>query len=319
MTRGIVFAYHNVGVRCLKVLLARGVDVRLVVTHEGDPGERQWFDSVAAFCGECGIACIAPADACSPELLAAVRAVAPDMIFSFYYRQMIPVRILAAASQGAYNMHGSLLPKYRGRAPVNWAILHGESETGATLHRMVDKPDAGPIVGQTSVPILPDDIASEVMIKVTVAAEQTLWNTLPRLLAGEAPELPNKLAEGSYFGGRRPEDGCIDWSKPVQRIYNLHRAVAPPYPGAWTRVGKVVFTIGKARLAPAATYALPPGLTVVDGRIIGIGGDGRGMLVHELLIGGTQVSATDLQKLLSATRTATVPPIPSIPSIEQEL
>ena len=104
-------------------------------------------------------------------------------------------------------MHGSLLPRYRGRAPVNWAVLHGERETGATLHYMTEKPDAGDIVAQSAVPILPDDTAREVFDKVTVAAEIALDGVLPALIAGTAPRVPQDLAAGVYFGGRRPEDG----------------------------------------------------------------------------------------------------------------
>ena len=151
----VVFAYHDVGVRCLKVLLARGVQVSLVVTHEDSATENIWFGSVSGLCREHGIACITPADPRSPQLLAQLQALQPDFIFSFYYRHMLPVEVLACARRGAYNMHGSLLPKYRGRVPINWAVLHGETETGATLHEMTVKPDAGAIVAQTSVPILP--------------------------------------------------------------------------------------------------------------------------------------------------------------------
>ncbi|KGW96352.1 formyl transferase family protein [Burkholderia pseudomallei MSHR332] len=201
--RAVVFAYHNVGVRCLQVLLARGVDVALVVTHEDSPTEHIWFGSVAALAAEHGIAVITPADPAGADVRAALASAKPDFIFSFYYRHMLPVDLLALAARGAYNMHGSLLPKYRGRVPTNWAVLNGETETGATLHEMAAKPDAGAIVGQTAVPILPDDTAAQVFDKVTVAAEQTLWRVLPALLAGEAPHLPNDLSQGSYYGGRK--------------------------------------------------------------------------------------------------------------------
>jgi len=167
----VVFAYHDVGVRCLKVLLARGVRVALVVTHEDNPNENIWFGSVASVCREYGIPYITPEDPASPQVHTQVQAAQPDFIFSFYYRHMLPVDLLALATQGAYNMHGSLLPKYRGRVPINWAVLHGETETGATLHEMAAKPDAGSIVAQTPVPILPDDTAYEVFGKVVVAAE----------------------------------------------------------------------------------------------------------------------------------------------------
>ncbi|MDP9109942.1 MAG: formyltransferase, partial [Pseudomonadota bacterium] len=179
--RAVVFAYHNVGVRCLRVLLARGLDVPLVVTHRDNPAEQIWFDSVADVCAETGIPTITPDDPSSADVFAQVRAAAPDFIFSFYYRHMLPLPLLKLAARGAFNMHGSLLPKYRGRVPINWAVLFGERATGATLHEMAAKPDAGAIVAQTAVPILPDDTAHEVFGKVVVAAEQTLWNVLPEM------------------------------------------------------------------------------------------------------------------------------------------
>ena len=301
--RAVVFAYHNVGVRCLRVLLARGVDVALVVTHEDNPAERIWFGSVAQVAAEHGIETITPADPAGAAVREAVARARPDFIFSFYYRHMLPAGLLALAPRGAYNMHGSLLPKYRGRVPTNWAVLNGETETGATLHEMAAKPDAGAILAQTSVPILPDDTAQEVFDKVTVAAEQTLWRVLPALLAGEAPHLPNDLARGSYFGGRKPEDGRIDWSQPAQQVYNLIRAVAPPYPGAFTDVNGHRFVIARARLAGLDTIArpraaegtpgrlalahgarsdLPPGLHVSDNTCFGVCGDARAIVISEL-------------------------------------
>ncbi len=298
--RAVVFAYHNVGVRCLKVLLAGGVDVALVVTHQDNPSETIWFESVAALCREKGIRFVTPDDPKSPELFKQVQAVQPEFIFSFYYRHMLPVELLALAKHGAYNMHGSLLPKYRGRVPVNWAVLHDETETGATLHEMAAKPDAGAIVAQASVPILPDDTAYEVFGKVTVAAEQALWNALPAMLAGETPKLPNDLSKGSYFGGRKPEDGRIDWSQPAQNVYNLHRAVAPPYPGAWTIVDGKTFIIVKARLADQVKPDLQQGLAVVDNCIFGVCGDGRALLIHELMADGKAVSPQELQQFLSS-------------------
>jgi methionyl-tRNA formyltransferase len=250
----VVFAYHDVGVRCLKVLLARGVQVSLVVTHEDNAAENIWFGSVAGVCREHGIPCITPTDPKSPQLLAQVQAAQPDFIFSFYYRHMLPVEVLATARRGAYNMHGSLLPKYRGRVPINWAVLHGETETGATLHEMTVKPDAGSIVAQTAVPILPDDTAHEVFGKVVVAAEMTLWNALPAMLAGRTPQLPNDLSKGSYFSGRKPEDGRIDWRRTAREVHNLVRAVAPPYPGAFEEIAGDKITVTRTRLVPPSAH-----------------------------------------------------------------
>lgn len=165
MTRAVVFAYHNVGVRCLKVLLAHGVDVPLIFTHEDSPTEQIWFDSVAETAADYGISVITPDDPNTLEMLQYIRELKPDFLFSFYYRKMLSPDLLAIAPRGALNMHGSLLPKYRGRVPVNWAIIHGETETGATLHYMVAKPDAGDIVSQTAAPILPDDTAGKFLTR----------------------------------------------------------------------------------------------------------------------------------------------------------
>ncbi|WP_435626403.1 formyltransferase [Candidatus Ferrigenium straubiae] len=236
MSKAVVFAYHNVGYRCLSVLLAHGVEVALVVTHRDNPKEIIWFDSVAELAALHGIPVITPDNPNTPEVVERIRALQPDFFFSFYYREMLKKDLLDIPKCGALNMHGSLLPKYRGRVPVNWAIIHGETETGATLHYMTEKPDNGDIVAQQAVPILPNDTAFEVFQKVTVAAEMALHGVLPALLAGKAQAVKQDLSKGAYFGGRKAEDGIIDWSQSALQIHNLVRAVAPPYPGATTQL-----------------------------------------------------------------------------------
>jgi len=248
LTSAVVFAYHDVGVRCLQVLLDAAIEVKLVVTHRDDPAERVWFASVAGLAGARGLPTLL--DPAPQELERRVRAAAPEFIFSFYYRRMLPPALLSLAPRGAYNMHGSLLPRHRGRAPVNWAILLGDTETGATLHEMVAKPDAGRIVDQQAVPIGPDDIALDVFRKVTGAAEAVLRRSLPPLVAGTAKLRAQDLARGSYHGGRRPEDGRIDWSRSAAEIHNLVRAVAPPFPGAFTDEGGRRRMILRTRIEP---------------------------------------------------------------------
>jgi methionyl-tRNA formyltransferase len=247
--RAVVFAYHDVGVRCLKTLLSAGVEVALVVTVPDDPQEQRWYASVAATAADYELPVIAPAELNTPELERAVAALQPDFVFSFYYRSLLGAPLLRLARRGALNMHGSLLPKYRGRAPVNWAILRGERESGATLHYMVERADAGDIVDAQAVPILLDDDAREVLAKVTVAAETVLARSLPALLAGTAPRTAQPLVAGEYFGRRRPEDGRIDWRRPALEIHNLVRAVAPPFPGAFGEVGGERWEIHRTRLS----------------------------------------------------------------------
>jgi len=295
MSRAVVFAYHNVGVRCLRVLLAHGVDVPLVVTHEDDPQETLWFASVAATAADYGIATIRPDDPNVPSVVARVAALEPDFVFSFYYRRMLRGPLLAAAARGALNMHGSLLPRYRGRAPVNWAVLHGERETGATLHYMTDRPDAGDIVAQTAIPVLPDDTAREVFDKVALAAELTLDHVLPALVAGTAPRIAQDASQATYFGGRKPEDGRIDWSRSAVEVHNLVRAVAPPYPGAFTTLGGVAARVLRTRVIDATTPpTLAPTLEVRDGRMLAHCGGGGTLHVLEFEVDDLTVTPAAL-------------------------
>lgn len=287
MARAVVFAYHNVGVRCLQVLLAHDVEVVLVVTHRDNPEENIWFESVGQLARVHGVPVAFPEDPNTPEFQNELAALKPDFIFSFYYRHMLKPEILAMAPRGAFNMHGSLLPKYRGRVPVNWAIIKGETETGATLHEMLTKPDAGRIADQQAVPILPNDTAGDVFNKVTVAAELTLNRSLPKLLDGTLKLREQNLAQGSYFGGRKPEDGVIDWQDSAQNIHNLVRAVAPPYPGATTHIAGEPVTITRTLLAPAhITHHNPATLNVSEERLIALCGDGRMLRILEAIIDG---------------------------------
>jgi methionyl-tRNA formyltransferase len=260
MTSAVVFAYHDVGVKCLSVLLAHQVDVALVVTHDDNPAETIWFDSVARLAAAHRLPTIAPSDPNAPDVVARISALKPDFLFSFYYRNMLKTELLAVPRRGALNMHGSLLPKYRGRVPVNWAVIHGETETGATLHYMTEKPDAGDIVARQAVPILPDDTAGEVFHKVAAAAATLLDRTLPALIAGTAPRTPQDLAQGGYFGGRKPADGRIDWRCSAAQVHNLVRGVAPPYPGAFTMLAGKTLKILSTRLAHGRAPAVTPAL-----------------------------------------------------------
>jgi len=283
MTSAVVFAYHNVGVRCLSVLLDHGVRVSLVITHRDQAGETIWFDSVEELARTRGLDVITPENANDPAVLARIDALAPDFLFSFYYRNMLGPALLALPRHGAYNMHGSLLPKYRGRVPVNWAVIMGERETGATLHQMVEKPDAGGIVDQEAVPIGNDDTAAEVFGKVTVAAERVLARALPDLIAGKARISPQDLRKGSYYGGRKPEDGRIDWSKSAQQVHNLVRGVAPPYPGALTRCQGIELRILRSRIEPnRSPRSGAPGLYFEEGSFFADCGDGGVLRILEL-------------------------------------
>lgn len=301
MSKAVVFAYHNVGVRCLSVLLAHGVDVKLVVTHRDNPKETIWFDSVAELAVLHGIPTITPDNPNTPEVIAQIRALQPDFFFSFYYREMLKRELLEIPKRGALNMHGSLLPKYRGRVPVNWAIIHGETETGSTLHYMTEKPDNGDIVAQQAVPILPNDTALQVFQKVTVAAEMALNDVLPALLAGKAPRVKQDLSKGGYFGGRKAEDGVIDWSQSAQAIHNLVRAVAPPYPGAITQLIGRPMRILQTLVTKDSVASEKKVFYVNDGKAYAICGQGL-LRVVRFELDGTEMSADQFSTRFGAQR-----------------
>ena len=235
--RILFFGYSQVGYECLSLLLERGDTVIGLFTHEDNPNEKIWFKTPAVAAREKGVAIYTPEKIGTPEWIERIAAMKPDLILSVYYRNMISTKILALAPLGAFNMHGSLLPRYRGRAPINWAVLHGESRIGMTLHRMVKAPDAGAVVDQEGVEISPRDTAEQAFRKVLPCARVVLARQIDRLLAGTAIETPQDEANATYFGGRKPEDGRISWSASSRSIFNLIRAVTDPYPGAFTEVG----------------------------------------------------------------------------------
>jgi methionyl-tRNA formyltransferase len=292
VTRAVVFAYSEVGVRCVRELLAQGIDITLLFTHADDPGESQWFGSVRQLAEAHGLRVEMPTNPNTPEWVAAGAATNPDFLFSFYYRYMLENAWLAVPRRGALNMHGSLLPRFRGRAPVHWAILKGEAATGASLHYMVEKPDAGALVDQQSVPILENDSALEVSLKVAEAAEQVLRRSLPALVAGSAPARTLDLGAGSYFGRRRPEDGRIDWRGTARSVHDLVRAVAPPFPGAFTEVNGCRLAVLKTRVdaQPAKHFAQAPCLYDADGEWYADCVDGRRLRILELAIDGALVT-----------------------------
>ena len=286
MTRAVVFAYSEVGVRCVRELLAQGVEIPLLFTHADDPGEQQWFGSVRRLAGEYGLRVETPDNPNTPEWVAAGAAANPDFLFSFYYRYMLDKAWLKVPRRGALNMHGSLLPKFRGRAPVHWAILKGETVTGASLHYMVEKPDAGALVDQKSIPILENDTALDVSLKVAGAAADVLRRSLPLLVAGTAQARTLDLGLGSYFGRRRPEDGRIDWRRSAREVHDLVRAVAPPFPGAFTEVNGCRLAVLETRVdgEPARFASEAPCLYAADGEWYADCVDGRRLKIVRLAI-----------------------------------
>jgi methionyl-tRNA formyltransferase len=276
VTRVAVFAYSDTGHACLKTLFDRGTDVAFVATHADNPAETKWFPSVSDLSRARGVEPAILDDLSDGALVDRVRAAAPDLLLSFYYRRLLPDTVLGIPRLGAFNMHGSLLPKYRGRAPVNWAVLNGETLTGATLHVMTAKADAGDIVDQEPVPIGSEDTAIEVQSRVTAAAVLILDRRIAELERGTAPRRKQDDAKASRFGRRTPEDGRIDWTKSARQVHDLVRAVTHPYPGAFTDVFGGKTFLWKTRTPQLGAHDNFPGQVRVEGgRIYVACGDDR--------------------------------------------
>ena len=276
MTRIAVFAYSDTGYACLKLLLERREKVVFVGTHRDAAGEKLWFPSVTELARGHRLEPLVVENPLDAQAIARLRIASPDLLFSFYYRRILPEEMISVPKLGAWNMHGSLLPRYRGRAPVNWAVLKGETRTGATLHAMTTRADTGAIVDQEAVPIGPDDAAIDVQHRVTAAAVAVLARRIDELKAGTAKTTPQDESQATRFGQRRPQDGRIDWSRPAKEVHDLVRAVTHPYPGAFTELFGGKTFVWRTRLPGLAAHDNFPGeIRGEEGRLHVTCGDDR--------------------------------------------
>jgi len=244
------------GYACMAALLKMGAPIAALFTHRDDPHEEIWWRSCAELAESNGVPVYTDG---VDEAVARIDAMKPAVIYSFYYRYLIPERVLELAPLGAFNLHGSLLPAYRGRAPVNWMLVNGEREAGVTLHYMVARADAGDIVGQRAVAIDDSDNALTLSRKLMPLGVSLIDELHPMIVVGTAPRRKMDIAKGSYFGRRKPEDGKIDWRWPARRIFNLVRAVTHPYPGAFCFVGERKLLIWEAKLGAENGVLEAPG------------------------------------------------------------
>ena len=288
----IVLAYHNIGCAGIESLLKHGFDIAAVFTHADDPCEAVWFDSVAELAASRGIPVYAPENINHPLWVARIRSMAPDILFSFYYRQIVSPEILSIPEKGCLNLHGSLLPRYRGRAPINWVLVNGETETGVSLHYMTPKPDDGDLVGQTAISIHEDDTALTVHRKAVGASTALLDGLLPKIFSGTAPRIPQDASRASYFGGRTPADGDIDWNKDAAAVRNLVRAVTRPYPGAFSSIGDRRCTFWAVRVVPGGKNV--PGTVVSTDPLIIACGEGAVEVLFGQSEGGVYMGGTQL-------------------------
>jgi methionyl-tRNA formyltransferase len=260
----VLFAYHEMGYVCMDALIRMGAPIAALYTHRDAPGEQIWWRSCAELARTNSIPVHTP-EKIDGEWIAKIGAIKPAVIYSFNYRELLPEALLQLAPLGAFNLHGALLPRYRGRAPINWMLVNGEGRGGVTLHHMVARADAGDIVAQREVEITDDDTALTLYHKITPLGVEIIHEYHPLIVAGRAPRRPQDLSAGTYFGRRRPEDGRIDWNWPARQIFNRVRAVTHPYPGAFCFVDGRKLFIWRARVAREVGTCAHPGAIVQVG------------------------------------------------------
>jgi methionyl-tRNA formyltransferase len=255
---------REIGAEVLAHLRGKGRDVRGVVTIRSES-----FVAEAAR----GIPVFAPRDLTDPAFLKDLKALEPDLIVVVSLPRILPRAVFEIPRHGAINFHGALLPRYRGRAPVNWAIIHGETAAGLTVHRVTEKVDAGAILLQRSVPIGPDDTAGQVLERLRPLYPVLLDDALEAIGSGRAAWREQDESQATIFGKRGPEDGAIDWTRGARELHNWVRALAPPFPGAFTALkGRRLFIWSSRPLDQDA--GAPPGTVVAAGQVAA----GKGIL-----------------------------------------
>jgi methionyl-tRNA formyltransferase len=284
----VLFAYHEMGHACMEALLKMGAPIAALFTHRDDSHEEIWWRS----CAELAMRHSVPVHTDGvEEATVKVGEIKPAVIYSFSYRHLIPANVLGLAPLGAYNLHPSLLPAYRGRAPVNWMLVNGERAAGVTLHHMAARADAGDIVGQRAVAIDDSDTALTLYRKLVPLGVELIDELHPKIVAGTAPRRKMDISKGSYFGRRKPEDGRIDWRWPARRIFNLVRAVTHPYPGAFCFVGGRKLLVWEAKIGAENGTHGEPGRVVretADGALEVAAGEGSVIVRIARLEGGVE-------------------------------
>ncbi len=294
--RTVVLAYHEIGAASLLAAIKSGLEVVAVFTHRDDPAEGGWYASVARVAAEHGIPVHAPETLDHPIWLERMRAMNAQLLLSFHYRAMVPSNVRALFPKGCMNLHSALLPKYRGRCPINWVLVHGERETGITLHHMVDKADAGDIIAQNRVAIADDDDARTLTVKVAAASAALLSEALPLITAGKASRMPQDESKASVMGRRTPADGQIDWTKGADEVRNLVRAVTHPWPGAFTFTGTRKIMVWRARVVGSSNTTAQPGEIVSSSPLVVACGEGAIEIVEGQSPGGVWSSGEQLAR-----------------------
>lgn len=255
---------HTVGVRALQAILEEDQVVG-VVAHPPDPEDGVRYLSVHDYARAQGLSVVRMAGR-DPRLRHLAREAQPDLLWVTDYRYLLPQAVLSLAPLGAVNLHPSLLPRYRGRAPLNWAILNGERHLALTAHVVDEGPDCGDIIEQIRFELRADQDVGDALEILYPLYQQITRRVLHHFRTGQVPRRSQDERQATMFPRRRPEDGLIHWNQPAARVHNLIRAVTKPYPGAFTYCRKSKITIWKARPEPGLSTGTP-------GQVISAGPD----------------------------------------------
>lgn len=251
---------HREGLPALEALVAAGAPIVGAVTLTPEAAARRsGAADYRALCARLGVPLAEVKDINAPESVAALAALEADVLFVIGWSQILRPAALATARLGAIGAHASLLPHGRGSAPVNWAIIRGETEGGNTLMWLATGVDEGSIIDQAAFPITPYDTCASLYDRVAESNRDMLLRLLPRLLAGERPGRPQPPTTEPILPRRRPADGRIEWRRPADQVYAFVRALTRPYPGAFGRLDGTRWTVWQAALLPAGDPAAPPG------------------------------------------------------------
>ena len=254
----------------LKKLISVQANIAGILCLVEDAHEEAFHPKISAIAKEHAIPLFYSTEAKPSEYAAILQKINPDIAFAIGWRYLISKAAYSIPPKGTLILHDSLLPKYRGFAPMNWAIINGEQKTGVTLFYIADGVDAGPIVDQLSTDIHLQDTAKSVDEKVIALYEEIIVKNLPALQAGTAKHTPQDDAKATYTCKRTPEDGEIHWQNSAVQIYNLIRGLSHPFPGAYTKLNGKKLLIWQAELPEQQeTY-----VGNIPGRVIGKRHDG---------------------------------------------
>jgi methionyl-tRNA formyltransferase len=275
--RVVFLGNHTVGVRALQAI-SESAEVAGVVAHPPDPEDGVRYESVGSFAGQNGWKWIR-GKARTPEVHSFIEKAKPDLLWITDFRYLIPPEMIALAPLGAVNLHPSLLPRYRGRASINWAIIYGERKLGLTAHFVDEGMDTGDVIEQVSYEIRDDQDVGDCFDILNPLYASITRQVLSYFEGGGVPRVAQDHSLATSFPRRRPEDGLIDWTQSARSIHNLIRAVAAPYPGAFTILNGRSVTIWKARIANETASTSEPGRVIANQELGALVQCGQGTLL----------------------------------------